>query len=65
LLEVFYREDDEADSFDPYNTELNQNRQQEEAFDNEKKQQPGDQYSAKEGTSSLNVSGSSFFMYLP
>jgi len=64
LLEVFYREEDEADSFDPYATELNQNTQQEEAVSGETRQQPNSQYNAKERTSALNVSGRNF-MYFP
>jgi hypothetical protein len=64
LLEVFYTEDDEADNFDPYTTELIQNKQQEEAAGNEKGWQPSEQYSDKERSSSLNVSGSNFFKNL-
>jgi len=58
LLEVFYREEDEKDKFDPYSTELNQDNQQEETASTEKKQQPEEQYSAKARTSNLNVSRS-------
>jgi len=58
LLEVFYREEDETDKFDPYSTVLNQDKQEEETASSEKKQQPEDQYSAKARTSNLNVSGS-------
>lgn len=57
LLEVFYREEDETDKFDPYSTELNQDKQQEETASSEKKQQPEEQYSAKARTSDSNVSG--------
>jgi hypothetical protein len=58
LLEVFYREEDESERFDPYSTELNQDKQQEETATSEKKQQPEEQYSAKAKTSNLNVSES-------
>lgn len=58
LLEVFYRDEDEADKFDPYSTELNLDNEQEETASSEKKQQPEEQYSAKARTSNLNVSGS-------
>jgi hypothetical protein len=47
LLEVFYREEGEADKFDPFSTELNQDNQQEETASAENKQQPEEQYSAK------------------
>jgi hypothetical protein len=57
LLEVFYREENETDRFDPYATELNQDKEQEETASSEKKQQPEDQHSAKARTSNLNVSG--------
>jgi hypothetical protein len=63
LLEVFYREEDETDSFDPYTAELNENEQQEGTASNEKRQQPDEQYNAKERSSALNVSGSSFLVY--
>jgi hypothetical protein len=63
LLEVFYREEDETDSFDPYTAELNQNIQQEGTASNDEKQQPDEQYNAKERGSSLNVSGSNFLVY--
>jgi hypothetical protein len=65
LLEVFYREEDETDSFDPYTEELNQNNQQEGEVDNEKRQQPDEQYNAKERGSALNVSGNNFVVYSP
>jgi hypothetical protein len=58
LLEVFYREEDETDKFDPYSTELNEDKQQEETASSERKQQPEEHYSAKARTSNLNVSGS-------
>lgn len=58
MLEVFYREEDETERFDPYSTELNRDRQQEEIVTSEKKQQPEEQYSAKAKTSNLNVSES-------
>jgi hypothetical protein len=63
LLEVFYGEEDETDSFDPYAAELNQNEQQEGTDSNEKRQQPDDQYNAKEKGSALNVSASNFLVY--
>jgi hypothetical protein len=65
LLEVFYTEDDETDNFDPYTTELNQDKQQEEDAGNEKGWHPGEEYNARERSSSLNVSGSNFFIYSP
>jgi hypothetical protein len=58
LLEVFYREEDETDKFDPYSTELNEDKQQEETASSEKKQQPEEQYGVKVRTSDLHVSGS-------
>jgi hypothetical protein len=61
LLEVFYREEDETDSFDPYSAELNENDKQEGTANNEKRQQPEEQYNAKERGSALNVSGSNSF----
>ncbi|XP_021927406.1 UPF0669 protein v1g209471-like [Zootermopsis nevadensis] len=56
LLEVFYREgDDEADNYDPYTTELKQNKQQEEDAGKEKGWQTSELYSAKEKSASLNL----------
>lgn len=63
LLEVFYREEDETDKFDPYSTELNQDNQQEETASTEKKQQPEEQYSAKARTSNLNVDDEESFIW--
>jgi hypothetical protein len=63
LLEVFYREEDETDSFDPYTAELKQNNQQEGTASSEKRQQPDEQFNAKEKGSALNVSGSNFVVY--
>jgi hypothetical protein len=54
LLEVFSVYEYETDKFDPYSTELNQDKQQEETASSEKKQQPEEQDSAKART---NVSG--------
>lgn len=50
LLEVFSVEEYETDKFDPYSTELNQDKQQEETASSEKKQQPEEQDSAKART---------------
>ena len=58
LLEVFYRDEDETDKFDPYSTELNQDKQQEETAGTEKQQQPAEPYTAQARNSNLNVSGS-------
>lgn len=61
MLEVFYREgDDEVDNYDPYATELKQNKQQEEDAGKEKGWQTSELYSAKEKSSSLNVSIASY-----
>lgn len=63
LLEVFYRDEDEAAKFDPYSTELNEDKEQEETASSEKKQQPEEQYSAKARTSNLNVDDEESFIW--
>jgi hypothetical protein len=58
LLEVFYREEDETDKFDPFSTELNLDEHQKETPGSERRQQQEEQYGAKPRTSDLNVSES-------
>jgi hypothetical protein len=64
VLEVFSREEDEADIFDPYTAELNQNKPELGTGTGEKRQQPDEQYDARERTSDLNVSGNNFLVHV-